>query len=591
MISSTLKQYTDSYNVNLSNYLNEYEDNTKVFFLQNEKTKYQAYQNALTKISNQLQLFTREELNNNQVHKSIAADLKKICPEVYNKIITELNQISDNNVLSLSNLKNDKIHIDEKALENHIKSSIVILKFISEEYEEAIQTKTIIVKDENGEVALLDSTEYQIDQRLELWLKNYESENEYIHIPKSIEEKRSWVTDEYKNYEERYYKSQIDICNAILNVVPNQTVITSIKTEFKNKLIDLRKNIPLPDTDIKNLFSEINNAFYRLEKFMKGSSLEYSSFYFNDAFTLLFNELNKFENLDKNNDALINSYYKIINQICYDYDKGDFLNTDAYENEDFNRDCNEIEYLACDRYEEFNIDENGNSTKISITDLVHNINNTNLKKDYEDFQALKTEIDDFKSKLEMDITQNYNDEKYLNFLAFINLVKDDASNDMQNTLKSIPEADKMKFFQMMLPKIKEQFSSLKEKHYSNEISNFLNKDILTSITKTEQTSIPKERKIADKWHALLYLIEVEVYKKQIPTNFEGAFIKSQIEEIGKQRCKNSGQGFYRQVRDLKDNISSNIDVKRLFNENWKNVIIELSNNDENIIKHLDTYYK
>ena len=144
---------------------------------------------------------------------------------------------------------------------------------------------------------------------------------------------------------------------------------------------------------------------------------------------------------------------------------------------------------------------------------------------------------------------------------------------------------------MMLPKIKEQFSSLKEKHYSNEISNFLNKDILTSITKTEQTSIPKERKIADKWHALLYLIEVEVYKKQIPTNFEGAFIKSQIEEIGKQRCKNSGQGFYRQVRDLKDNISSNIDVKRLFNDNWKNVIIELSNNDENIIKHLDTYYK
>lgn len=191
----------------------------------------------------------------------------------------------------------------------------------------------------------------------------------------------------------------------------------------------------------------------------------------------------------------------------------------------------------------------------------------------------------------MDITQNYNDEKYLNFLAFIKLVKDDASNDMQNTLKSIPEADKMKFFQMMLPKIKEQFSSLKEKHYNNEISNFLNKDILTSITKSEQTSIPKTRKIADKWHALLYLLEVEVYKKQIPTNFEGAFIKSQIEEIGKQRCKNSGQGFYRQVRDLKDNIGNNIDVKRLFNDNWKSVIIELSNDDEMIIKHLETYYK
>ena len=377
MISSTLKQYTDSYNVNLSNYLNEYEDNTKAFFLQSEKVKYQAYQNSLTKISNQLQLFTREELNNNLVHKSIAADLKKMNIDAYNSIITELNQTPDENILSLSKLKNDKISIDEKSLENHIKSSIVILKYISQEYEEAIQTTTIIAKDESGEVALLDSTEYQIDQRLELWLKNYESENEYIHIPKAIEEKRSWVTDKYKNYEERYYKSQIDICNAILNAVPNQNEITTIKTEFKNKLIDLRKRIPLPDTEINKLISEINNAFYRLEKFMKGIDLEYNAYYFNDAFTLLFNEMNKLENKSASNDALINGYYTIINQICFDYDKSDFLNTDAYENEDFNRDCNEIEYLACDRYEEFNIDEDGNGIKISISHIANNVITTN----------------------------------------------------------------------------------------------------------------------------------------------------------------------------------------------------------------------
>ena len=377
MISSTLKQYTDSYNVNLSNYLNEYEDNTKVFFLQNEKTKYQAYQNALTKISNQLQLFTREELNNNQVHKSIAADLKKICPEVYNKIITELNQISDNNVLSLSNLKNDKIHIDEKALENHIKSSIVILKFISEEYEQAIQTKTIIVKDDDNEIVFNDNTKYQIDQRLEIWLKNYEKENGYIHIPITIEEKRDWVTDKYKNYEERYYKAQLEICNEILNLVPNDIQIITIKTEFKNKLIDLRNKFPLPDTDINKLISDINNAFYRLEKFMKGSTLDYSTFYFNDAFTLLFHELNKLENISINNDNLIHGYYSVINQICHDYDKSDFNNTDAYENEDFNRDCNEIGYLGWDRLQEFNTGEEEMNVKISITDIASNIFNGN----------------------------------------------------------------------------------------------------------------------------------------------------------------------------------------------------------------------
>ncbi|WP_396191857.1 hypothetical protein [Flavobacterium sp.] len=373
MISCTLKQYTDNYNSNLSNYLQEYEDNTKAFFLQNEKVKYQNYQNALSKISNQLQLFTREELNNNLVFKSIATDLKNICPEAYNKIIIELNQTPNDGVLSLSNLKNDKISINEKELENHLKSSIVILKYISQEYEETIQIKTIITKDESGEVALLDSTEYQIDQRLELWLKKYENENEYIHIPKAIEEKRSWVTDKYMNYEERYYKSQIDICNAILNAVPNENEITTIKTEFKNKLIDLRKGIPLPDTEINKLISEINNAFYRLEKFMKGIDLEYNAYYFNDAFTLLFNEMNKLENKSASNDALINGYYTIINQIYYDYDKSDFLNTDAYENEDFNRDCNEIEYLAFNRYEEFNIDEDGNGIKISISQIANNV--------------------------------------------------------------------------------------------------------------------------------------------------------------------------------------------------------------------------
>ena len=122
MVSSTLKQYTENYNNNLSNYLQEYEDNTKAFFLQNEKVKYQNYQKALSKISNQLQLFTREELNNNQVNKSIATDLKNICPEAYNKIITELNQTPNDGILSLSNLKNDKISINEKELENHLKS-------------------------------------------------------------------------------------------------------------------------------------------------------------------------------------------------------------------------------------------------------------------------------------------------------------------------------------------------------------------------------------------------------------------------------------------------------------------------------------
>jgi hypothetical protein len=40
---------------------------------------------------------------------------------------------------------------------------------------------------------------------------------------------------------------------------------------------------------------------------------------------------------------------------------------------------------------------------------------------------------------------------------------------------------------------------------------------------------------------------------------------------------------------LKGKINDNISVKRLFNEGWKTVITELSHNDENIIKYLDTF--
>ena len=90
MISCTLNQYKESFKTNLLAFLNEYEDNTKSFFLQNEKTKYQAYQKALTKIADQMKFFTREELNQNLVHRNIASDLKKLDTNIYNSIITKL---------------------------------------------------------------------------------------------------------------------------------------------------------------------------------------------------------------------------------------------------------------------------------------------------------------------------------------------------------------------------------------------------------------------------------------------------------------------------------------------------------------------
>lgn len=108
----------------------------------------------------------------------------------------------------------------------------------------------------------------------------------------------------------------------------------------------------------------------------------------------------------------------------------------------------------------------------------------------------------------------------------------------------------------------------------NELGEFYIKNS-KSLEIEEQTKeiiknkFQKQNKITDKWRALLYLIEVEVYNKKIPINREGEFIKSEIEKIGKVRGSKTGQMFYKQVRSLKDNINSNKDIKRIFIEEWK----------------------
>ena len=356
MISCTLNQYKESFKTNLLAFLNEYEDNTKSFFLQNEKTKYQAYQKALTKIADQMKFFTREELNQNLVHRNIASDLKKLDTNIYNSIITELNPIQDETILSLSAAKKDRIKIDETSLEKHIKSSIVILKFISEENTDTKDVSKFTYIDKDGETGLKFQTNQQLDVNLEKWLNNYEANFEYLPIPLIIEEKADYVTDTYKNYEQRYFEYQIEVCNTILKTVPKDKIILNYKRQFENNIIELRKQYPIPNVNIDIIISDINNAFFRLEKFMDGSVSIYQSFLFNDAFTLFFNELNKVENINARNFKWRDDYHNLLYHIDYAFDKSEFKNQDAYQNEDFERDCNEICYIHFYRASEFGID-------------------------------------------------------------------------------------------------------------------------------------------------------------------------------------------------------------------------------------------
>ena len=146
----------------------------------------------------------------------------------------------------------------------------------------------------------------------------------------------------------------------------------------------------------QEIITEINNAFFRLESFMNGSISNYQYFGFNEAFTSLFKKNKKPENFTYNNCKLIGKYWDLIEQIRVDYDRSDFKYTEAYENENFCKDCDEIMYVNWDRIEEFMVfstpDEIAEAErKFSITDI--------LKAPTLPPQPIKTKADILKEQL------------------------------------------------------------------------------------------------------------------------------------------------------------------------------------------------
>lgn len=132
------------------------------------------------------------------------------------------------------------------------------------------------------------------------------------------------------------------------------------------------------------IVEQINNAFFRFENFANGTINSYQYFDFNKAFTELFNEAKKQENYTNENCKLIGEYWKLTEQIVYDFDKGKFKNENAYKNEDFCKVCDEIGHLNWERIEEFGEfttpDEIAESEKkISIMDILKPQSEANKK--------------------------------------------------------------------------------------------------------------------------------------------------------------------------------------------------------------------
>lgn len=127
--------------------------------------------------------------------------------------------------------------------------------------------------------------------------------------------------------------------------------------------------------NFQEIVTNINNAFFRLESFMNGTVKNYDYFGFNEAFTKLFNEGTKPENFTYDNCKLISEYWRLTEQIRVDYDQSNFENSEAYENEMFCKDCDEIMYLNWERIREFTAfstpDEIAEAErKFSITDIL-----------------------------------------------------------------------------------------------------------------------------------------------------------------------------------------------------------------------------
>ena len=82
---------------------------------------------------------------------------------------------------------------------------------------------------------------------------------------------------------------------------------------------------------------------------MRGTISYYNRFEFDKVFSDLFIEAKKSENYNFDICKLLSQYWTLCSQIAYGFDKSEFDNELAYENDDFCKDCNEIENFYWNR--------------------------------------------------------------------------------------------------------------------------------------------------------------------------------------------------------------------------------------------------
>ena len=135
------------------------------------------------------------------------------------------------------------------------------------------------------------------------------------------------------------------------------------------------------------------------------------------------------------------------------------------------------------------------------------------------------------------------------------------------------------------------FVNFFEKNHNKEISKLKEEHKSTINRITLEDDIEKSKaKPKEKWYALLYWITINAKGLQPPKTLEGEFDKKKLIAIGIKMSGRKGQGFYTEFRKIADWLND----EKLLNNNfpdWKTFIVELSNNDETVIKYLKTNYR
>jgi len=194
------------------------------------------------------------------------------------------------------------------------------------------------------------------------------------------------------------------------------------------------------------------------------------------------------------------------------------------------------------------LDEWMKNNKDLLIDFENEIIYTGLRKFFKDI-AIFTELE--KQDL---LNEGYSkDQIKLRF----NSINNEQEIRLKNLFPNIPIEDRGSLYIELILKMKDQFYKERSDYLDKKIDLLLCTNIVKQKSKTK-------KKPAEKWYALLYLLELKAKNLKPPFNSEGNFIKSEIEEIGRNRTGTTGQSFYRQIFTITDILKDNDALARSF---------------------------